>query len=723
VRLEAGNRVLNFIVWELIGLSQKRLGKFNMASEEADGEEVYLPLPEAAAQASPGGGETMATAVEADGEELVYLALPEPAAAQKASPGGGGETDDDEARTRAHTAELEEEEQRRERARAAWEAAAQALADELLEEVVLMEMLRTVYHAHAGVGRAGFKDAMEWLDPRGRAQGRKRATPAGSNTGRLLAEARKAAAGGDHRSVRPAQQTHQSNVFAELPNWSVKHRHQTTQMRGGGFVHLEEKDGSAQLAGSGGSLNLVRKGSSDRALIEVPLQPLADAEPWWRHLDKVSGGGLEAEKAHRLRIECGRPRRDASGTPDSLDTPPPSPPESPSPSAPSLLEPSLDQVEARMSNLAKCNPSSYQSQTFLTATDDVVMLNTTTDDMMLDSEGELVSFRKDAPPPQPPPWAEQKMKAVSPRSRPRPQTSIPTSAHRVSRYEKYMSEVMLRDGLRDAGDHSAKTPSDDDVIPSGPANLLFGPAGSLTTKGSVNKQRRAWCDRPRLLSSHRRVRERQVTVVDAETQKPCTGWGWGSRPPTEQVTASSCSLPILGHQSAKALVAAAKRNNNNMSYSSTSKIRPATAHVMVGDASHARSSVSRSSTATQLAAVGQAWRAPAIAMHTVRVLDNAITRAPLSASTRAPPSTAGARLMHSRGGVRPTTTASERLMHSRQGVSHIAALLTAWSRKGKGDAFPPASPKQNEDETLRMEIVGSPELRPDFFMDGHPSGW
>ena len=566
----------------------------------------------------------------------------------------------------------------RERARAARDAMASALCEELLEEVVLVEVLRTVHHAHDAVGRAGFKDAMEWLDPK--ARDRKLFKPTGSNGDWLLEEARRAAAVPGSAStneqsaeiVGPSRSLSCVNsiVFAELPNWSGQDRHRT--MRGGGFVQIEEKE----KEGSGGlGTRPTLKGDDKRALIEVPFQPLADAEPWWKHLDKLSGGGPEAEEAHRLRTEIGRPRRDSrGGTPDSLDTPPESPPKSPSPVR---LEAMVSQVEAQMNSVATTNPP----PTFLTSTND----------MMLDpEEGSMTSLPMGSPT-----STSREMTQttnVSPRRTyaaplPRPQTSFPSSSGRttMTRYEKYMRGVLDRDKTRDdiRNDYSTpQTPAsgvDTGLVSTGTASVMFTSSRGSSTlpRNVINTQRRGWCDRPRLLSSHRRVRERQVTVVTAETPKPCTGWGWGSRAPTEHVMASLCSLPILGAKSAKALQTAAVENGNK-----EGKIRPATAHVFTtgGGASNyastQRTSVasysSRYGTTTQ---VGQAWKTPP--MHTVRVLESGRTYV----------STARARMMHSRGGVR-----------------------------GEGrEVFPQASSK---DESLySREIVG------EFFMDGHPSGW
>ena len=579
--------------------------------------------------------------------------------------------------------EEEEEERRRERARVAREAAAAALCEELLEEVVLVESLRTAHHAHEGIGRAGFKDAMDWLDPR--ARGRKLFKPTASNGDWLLEEARKASAGSgldEQSSVAVTNPSRtQSKIFAELPNWSVNDRRRT--MRGGGFVQLEEREreGSAQLQLSGGVGANPFWDVDDRALIQMPSQPLADAEPWWRHLDKLSGGGPEAEEAHRLRTEIGRPRRDArGGTPDSLDTPPPSPPESPPP-----LESSLAQLtEARTVNVVAKDDSQHPP-TFLTSTND----------MTLDDEGgeagSASSLHLGLPPPPPPPWEERTNTSVTsgtrvhaaavprPHVRPRPQTSIPASSFSrrptVTRYEKYMSEVMVRDASYGVGNPRSTKQSHSfgdaaGYVSSGTASVMFASsAGSPTTspRNVSSKQRRGWCDMPRLLSSHRRVRERQVTVVEAKTQKPCTGWGWGSRAPNEQVTASLCSLPILGNQSAKAIQAAAAKSSRR-----EGKVRPATAHVFMtaGGASHSppcssiashtgRNSMSTGRNSMSTTQVGQAWRTQP--MHSVRVLDHG----------------------HSRGSVRDGSQRRE--------------------------TFSPASP-ENE------SVDG-------FFMDGHPSGW
>jgi len=58
---------------------------------------------------------------------------------------------------------------REERRAAKWEALVATLTEELMHEVVTVETFRTAHHVHGAAGRAGFKDAMDWLDPKARA--------------------------------------------------------------------------------------------------------------------------------------------------------------------------------------------------------------------------------------------------------------------------------------------------------------------------------------------------------------------------------------------------------------------------------------------------------------------------------------------------------------------------------------------------------------------------
>jgi len=512
----------------------------------------------------------------------------------------------------------------------------------------------------------------------------------GSNE-RLLEGVKRAAAGGDNlTSINPSSRSY---VFAEHPNnWSAQNR--PLAVGGGGFVHFKEGVGSAQNAGSGGSFTSTREGR-DRALIEMPWQPLADAEPWWVHLDNLSGGGLEAETAKRLRTEIGRPRRDPFGTRtpdslDSLDTPPQTPLESPT-----QAQLSISQLEARVRVLGSGPP------TFVTATKDV----------LLDSQCEVrveIPGKSAQPSTAPLSTGAAKVKsAFTTTRRPkaassRPQSSISSGAHRVTRYEKYMSEMVFRDSDSpyNTANHSAKTTSNTNVgvVISGSANVLFEPGASKHESASgARTQRRGWCDRSRLSSSHRRVQERQVTIVEAEAQKPCAGWGWGSRAPTEQATGASCSLPVLGNQSARDLVSA--RNGGEISSASVSWSQPVASQVSVVDAVTSCSFIANRSRSSASAQVGQAWRAPP--PRAMKAVHHG--SAGISIAFNPNGSHAAASVMHSRGGWDGGTL-------SHKGNSIIDPL--AASRKGEGEAL-----------SFGRESAGGRERGENFFMDGHPSMW
>ena len=486
----------------------------------------------------------------------------------------------------------EEEEARRERARVARDAASVAVAEELLEEIVLVDMLRIVHHAHEAVGRAGYKDAMDWLDPR--ARGRKFSVATERKYQQVLKQAKRAAASSG--VVTPSATHTQGNVFVELPTWSVKDR--ARSMRGGGFVHgMSERDGNVQLVRRSESLF---GDSRVKPLIETPPQPLADAQPWWVHLEKISIGGSEAARTHRLRTQSGRPRRDECATPDSLDTPP----ESPSPTCGSLsrfpqqLEPTLSLVERRMRQFTEAGVELEPSD----------LLSVKSSETRIDFGVAEASFGTEASFSYRPRDVRQMVGTTSPSKS--PHLSGSTHEHHFTRHQKYMNAVRHEDGYDDKGDQFSKATPDDCMRPStsDASHGLLASVGSATASRGMNNRptQRGWCDRSRLLSSHRRVKERQVTKVDANVRKPCAGWGWGARPPTAEVVASSCSLPILGDKCAKALV-----DVKRAIVSPSAPYRPATAHVTTFGAAHPRFSAAKRGRVSTTAQIGQSWWSPA----------------------------------------------------------------------------------------------------------------
>ena len=445
------------------------------------------------------------------------------------------------------------------------------------------------------------------------------------------------AATGGHTPTIP------SNVFATLPDWSARGPRRNN-LAGGGFSHLKGDGRAQQLAGRGKGAGGVRQSRAtaaaaaaaartreveERALIEEPVLPAADAEPWWVYLDRLQAGGADAERARRARTEAGRPPpREMCDTPDSLNTPPMSPPQSPSPSPRAQSPGKLHRVEL----------DSSAQPTFLTATEDSSQLI----GGLMEAEWSSVPNLAEPECPPRPSRARRIPEVQEAAARPQPAPPPPTPARPPppqprppSAYTQYTADVKrkLRDRLSPPRRHHV---DDAPVLAPAPAAppVATAPAtppavavaagtcdenpintGRLKQKTlELDEQRprstaRGWADRPRLSVSQRRARQRQVSVIEPQMQRPASGWGWGARAPTEQLVAMSCSLPLLGKKSAEAIIDARGGSEGGVAAEPRPqpRPRPATAAPAVtggGGGNGARLRRLSSATQTQL---GQSW--------------------------------------------------------------------------------------------------------------------